>query len=171
MMCILPLGAWAQTPAKLKGTWVIDAKRTVEIMKKTPQPSDAYVDLTIGFWFQGVLTFDDESVTLSAYTGANSFRYRLVPSGNGKIEYALEEPKSTDNEVLTISFLGDRNIQVKSSKPTFIELCAWQRTSEILDPKSKLKASKRALEAWKAAMHDVAQTWQFKPEPNKGTSR
>ena len=171
MMCILPMAVFAQTPEQLKGAWVIDAKQTAELMKKTPRPREpGLVSGVMAFWFLFVLEFDDEGVTLGAYRADKTVRYRLVPSGNEKVEYALERPDDLGNEILTISFLGDRNIHIKSSRPTLIELCAWQRGSRI-DPKSSFEAGKQAIEAWKAVMQSVAATWESTPEANKDASR
>jgi hypothetical protein len=125
----------------------------------------------MGFWFQYVLEFDDEGLTLGVYKGGSkTLRYRLVPSSGGKIEYALETPRDQGDEALSISLLGEGNLHIKSSRPTFIELCVWRRGRQM-DPKARSEASKQAFEAWQAAMQSVAAAWERKQAPNEETPR
>ncbi|HUW46672.1 MAG TPA: hypothetical protein VMW50_12860 [Dehalococcoidia bacterium] len=157
MICALPLTALAEMPENLKGTWVIDAKKTEDLLKKvSPPPKDAgFMAGIIGFWFQVLLEFDDEGLTVSAYTGARSMRYRFVSSQIEKAEYVLESPQNTGNDTLTVTSLGEKSINIKSSKSPYMDLCAWKHTNP-LDPKAKVESARLAIETWKATMQSIA---------------
>lgn len=158
----------AKTPESLKGVWVIDPKGSEEVMKKTSAPSNepALVGTMIGFWFFSRLTFDDDALTVGALRGGRNFRYRLISSQGGKSEYVRDAPAGRhEEELLTVTFLAQDRVHVRSTKQTAIDYCAWQRGRPMNDGE-QLDAAKRAMEAFQATMQNVEPVW-FPTPANK----
>lgn len=151
----------------LKGTWIVDAGATEEFLKTNPlSAKDAqWFPMIAGYMFQAIVEFDDEAITLSAYTGENKTTFQILPQQSGEMKY-ISETRRRDSgaDTLIVSILNDTNIKI-SGLENQMNYFLWKREKLDLDPKSRRDASKRALETWEKWAKNMAKLFNIKENP------
>ena len=120
--------AWAEMPDELKGSWVLDASATEEHLKTSPRwkAEDAkYLPTVLKRMSQFLFEFE-ESAIVSTMRG----RQQIIPvvlkenSGNG---YVFEGRVRDQSLTLTVSFVDDQTINIRSSASDDMDYFLWKR--------------------------------------------
>lgn len=126
---LFPLVATGQVPAELSGTWVIDAKQTEERLNKVGPPSRNAEWLPSIILRQCVttMTFEGEAMIIDPISPAPMAQsFRLEPQQGKKFTYTVQTADG-GKDTLTITFLNEESITVKSEKVGLDEYGVWKR--------------------------------------------
>lgn len=126
---LFSLAAMGQVSRELNGTWVIDIKQTEEFVKRVdPPPHNAE-------WLPAILlrqcittmTFEGDTMTMDPISPSPMVQsFRLEPQKDRKLTYLIQTDDG-GKDTLTISFLNEENITVKSAKVELNEYGVWKR--------------------------------------------
>lgn len=126
---LFSLAALGQTPAALDGTWVIDAKQTEErLIKIGPPPKNAeWLPAIILRLCVTTMTFEGNVMTIDPISPAPTTQsFRLEPQSVKELTYIFQTLNG-EKETLTISFLNEENITIRSAKVGLDEYGVWKR--------------------------------------------
>ena len=130
MICgLFSLAAMGQVSKELNGTWVIDAKQTEEFLKRVgPTPNNAeWLPAIVLRQCVTTMTFEGDTMTMDPISSAPMAQsFRLEPQQDRKLTYTIRTADG-GKDTLTISFLNEENITVKSAKVGLDEYGVWKR--------------------------------------------
>ena len=120
--------AWAEMPNELKGSWILDAPATEEHLKTSPQwkAEDAkFLPTILKRMSQFLFGFEEDAI-VSTMRG----RQQVIPvelkekSGH---TYVFEGKVRDQTITLTVSFVDDRTISIRSSASDDMDYFLWKR--------------------------------------------
>lgn len=130
---LFPALAIAQLPSGLIGTWVIDAKQTEEYLKKVGPPSHnaEWIPSIVARQCVTTMAFQVDTMIVDPITPAPMAQsFRLEPQQGKELTYSIETADG-GKDTLTISFLNDENITVKSTKIELDGYGVWKRGNPV----------------------------------------
>ena len=153
---LFPAAAIGQLPAALNGTWVIDAQQTEEYLRKVgPPPRNAE-------WIPSILlgqcvttmTFRGDAMIVDRISPAPMAQsFRLAPQQGRELTYVIQTLDG-GKDTLTISFLSDANITVKSTKVELDGYGVWKRGNPV-NRQTAEKDFKQAFDTCASALDNV----------------
>ncbi len=132
-----------------EGVWVIDVKRTGDLLKSTHLPTKN------AEWLPGALlrmcvttmTFSGGTLTRSNIGPAPTTEsFRLVSLEKDALTYALVTSDGKGADTVTISYRDSEHFTMKSTQMMFMEYGVWQRGQQSTQQTGEMDFS-RALEA------------------------
>lgn len=129
LMCCVPHTALGDQLQLLDGTWVIDALKTAENIKKIGPPSHNAEWLSSIVLRQCVttMTFEGSSMILDPISPAPMAQsFQLEPQSGKQWTYTVAMADG-GKDTLTVSFLNTENITAKSAKVGLDEYGVWKR--------------------------------------------
>lgn len=144
-------GARAEMPEELKGSWTLDASATEENLKTSPQwtAEDAkYLPTIMKRMSQFVFEFEEDAI-VSSRRGKQQILPVVLKENSGEM-YVFEGTIRDERVTVTVSFVDDRTINIRSSATDDMDYYLWKRGR--LTDKAGADDTSLALEVMKKAL-------------------
>lgn len=120
--------AWAEMPRELKGSWILDASATEERLKTSPKwtAEDAkYLPIVLKRMSQFLFEFEEDAI-VSSMRGQRQIVPVVLKESSGE-RYVFEGKMPDRTMTLTVSFVDDRTINIRSSETDDMDYFLWKR--------------------------------------------
>ena len=120
--------AWAEMPKELKGSWILDASATEKHVTTSPQwtAEDAkYLPTIMKRMSQFVFEFEEDAI-VSSMRGKQQSLPVVLKENSGKT-YVFEGTIRDERVTVTVSFVDDRTINIRSSATADMDYFLWKR--------------------------------------------
>jgi hypothetical protein len=134
LVAVVSMGVFGEMPAELKGSWVIDIDASVEYMKTSPRWVDAdakYLPSIMKRMAQMGYVFEEGAASLSFRGKALALPITLQESREDT--YVFETVVKEQVVFLTVIFMDDETINIRSSSSDDMHYYLWQR-GELAGP-------------------------------------
>lgn len=166
---VVSTAAAAETPSRLDGAWIIDARATQEFVVGGKRPPDAdklarWFGLAAGYMALFTYEFKGGVAVLSAYRGDRVFTYQRVSPQDAVTRYVLKDSAGQEVDTLLVSMLNDESIMIVHAKSPEMAHLVWKRgqlTSEKAGPEDVMAAVRN----WLAAVETIVKALRQPPAP------
>lgn len=165
--------AVADTPSKLNGAWIVDAKATEDFVVGAPLPPNAdklaqWFGLASGYMALFTYEFEGDVVTASAYRGNRVLEYQRISEQGSETKYVLKETSGSKARTLTVSILNNGNIRIIPSEAPEMGYLLWKRgqlKTEKVTPEEVMAAAN----VWIASVQTIVKALNRPPGPSINT--
>ena len=154
-------------PSDIKGSWIVDAKATAELVEKLPRPAHAdkltqWFGMASGYMVLYTYEFDGNKAKASAYRGAKVLEFERVSDQDSGTTYALIDGAKSSTETLSVSMLKNGNIRIVPSGAPEMAYLRW-KPGQLKPETATPDEVSEALRTWLASVQAIVET--LKPPP------
>ncbi len=155
MMSISITGAWAEMPKELKGSWILHASATETHMKTSPKwkaEHAKYLPTVMKRMSKVLFEFGDNAIVAS--TGSKQQTLPVMLKESSRTKYVFEGRVREKSVTMTVSFVDDRTINIRSSATDDMDYYLWKRGS--LTNKAAADDKSLAMELMKKSLEEFS---------------
>lgn len=121
----------APMPSGVKGTWIIDAKATENLVEKLPRPQHAdklaqWFGLTAGYMPLFAYEFDGDAAKLSAFRGDWTLEFDRISNQETETVYAMKGTVGSKHQTMSVSMLKNGNIRIVPPDLPVMSYLRWK---------------------------------------------
>lgn len=165
-------------PVNVKGSWIIDAKATEELMAKIPRPPHAdklaqWFGLASGYMALYTYEFDGNMAKASAFRGDKGLEFERVSDQDTETTYTLKGATDSKPQTLSVSILKSGNIRIFLSEYPEMSYFRWkpgQLKAESVTLDDVMSASKTWAKSLQAIIENLKEPSTSSTPPTKALS-
>lgn len=157
-------------PVNIKGSWIIDAKATEELMVKIPRPPHAdklaqWFGLASGYMALYTYEFDGNMAKASAFRGDKVLEFERTYDQDTETTYTLKGATGPMSQTLSVSMLTSGNIRISPSENTEMSYLRW-KPGQLKTESVTLDGVMSASKTWLKSVQAIVDTLKELPIPS-----
>ena len=161
---LYPSHALAETPEKIRGSWVLDAEATEKSVIAAPPYKDAeWLGMAAGYMVGVIYEFDENGAIIHMYGGDKKREYQFLSRHDTEIKYSPKNIQGTAPDTLTVSIVSDKNIKIVHAGSPEMGSLLWKRIN--FDPRRRTTPNelKAGIDAWMASLQRILKAFDTHP--------